>query len=361
MATDSRDVTRNVLLVLFILGLIITSFRIVQVFMLATIWAATIVVATWPLMLKVQGWLGGRRGATVAVMVVVMLLAFVLPLGFAVDSIVANREAITSWIARLPEMTLPSSPAWLQSLPLVGAKIAAAWDEFAVAGAKSLLGRLSPHTWDAFSWLLGRLGSFTATFVQFVLTVGIAGILYSKGETAVEGLRLLGRRLGGDRGDRVVTLAGQSIRAVALGVVVTALLQSALAGIGMAIAGIPFATMLTGVIFLLCIAQIGPLVVMIPATIWLYSTGSNGWATALLVWSLGVGMFDNVLKPILIKRGADLPILLIFTGVLGGLIAFGIIGLFVGPVILAVTYTLLRGWVSEPAGDRSPLLETGAR
>ena len=141
----------------------------------------------------------------------------------------------------------------------------------------------------------------------------------------------------------------------------TALLQSALAGIGLAIAGIPFATMLTGVIFLLCIAQIGPLVVMIPATIWLYSTGSNGWATALLVWSLGVGMFDNVLKPILIKRGADLPILLIFTGVLGGLIAFGIIGLFVGPVILAVTYTLLRGWVSEPAGDRSPLLETGAR
>jgi len=352
MTTDSRDITRVVLMVLFIVGLVVMSFRIVQAFLLATIWAATIVAATWPLMLKVEAWLGKRRGAAVAVMVVVMLLVFVIPLALAIDSLVSNRETISAWITALPEMSLPSSPAWLQKLPVVGAKIAAAWDDLAVAGTKALLAQLSPHTRDAFGWLLGRLGGLGAAIVHFVLMVAIAGILYSKGETAAEGLRRFARRLGGERGDHVVTLAGQSVRAVALGVVVTALVQSVLGGIGLAFAGIPFAMMLTGAIFLLCIAQLGPILVMIPATIWLYSTGSAGWGTALLVWSLAVGMIDNILKPVLIKRGADLPILLIFAGVLGGMLTFGVIGLFVGPVVLAVTYTLLGSWVArEPAAS----------
>jgi predicted PurR-regulated permease PerM len=350
MATDSHDITRIVFMVLFIVGLIVASFHIVQAFALATIWAATIVIATWPLMLKVERWLGRRRGAAVAVMIVVMLLVFVLPLGLAVNSIVANREKISGWITGLPEMTLPSSPAWLQKVPLVGARIATAWDDLAVAGTKALLAQLSPYTRDAYGWLLGHLGSFGAAFVQFLLAAGIAGILYSRGEIAAGGLRRFGRRLGGDRGDEVVILAGKSVRAVALGVVVTALVQSILGGLGLAIAGIPFAMMLTGVIFLLCIAQLGPVLVMIPASIWLYSTGSHGWGIALLVWSVLVGMIDNVLKPMLIKRGADLPILLIFAGVLGGLLAFGVIGLFVGPVILAITYTLLRDWVSAEPG-----------
>ncbi|MCI0655712.1 MAG: AI-2E family transporter YdiK, partial [Acidobacteria bacterium] len=329
----------------------VTSFRIAQAFALATIWATTIVVATWPLMRRVEGWLGKRRGAAVAVMMVVMLLVFVLPLGLAVDSVVANRETITGWIARLSEMTLPPSPAWLQKVPLVGSKIAAAWDDLAVAGTKALLDQLSPYSRDAYGWLLGRLGSFGAALAQFLLTVVIAGILYSKGEIVAGGLRQFGRRLGGDRGDEVVTLAGQSIRAVALGVVVTALVQSVLGGIGLAIAGVPFAAMLTGAIFLLCIAQLGPVLVMIPAAIWLYLTTSHGWGIALLVWAVAVGMIDNVLKPVLIRRGADFPILLIFAGVLGGLLAFGVIGLFVGPVILATTYTLLRDWVrAEPMG-----------
>jgi predicted PurR-regulated permease PerM len=232
----------------------------------------------------------------------------------------------------------------------VGAKIAAAWDGIAVAGTKALLAQLSPHGRNAFGWLLGRLGGFGAAAVQFLLTVVISGILYSKGETAAEGLRKFARRLGGDRGDNVVTLSGQSVRAVALGVIVTALVQSILGGIGLAVTGIPFATMLTGVMFLLCIAQLGPILVMIPATIWLYSTGSTGWGTVLLVWSIAVGLIDNFLKPILIRRGADLPILLIFAGVLGGMLAFGVIGLFVGPVVLAVTYTLLGSWVArDPA------------
>jgi len=150
----------------------------------------------------------------------------------------------------------------------------------------------------------------------------------------------------------MVVLAGNAIRGVALGVVVTALVQSALGGIGLAIAGVPFAGVLTAIMFALCIAQIGPILVLLGATAWGYYSLGAGWGTFLLVWALVVGLMDNFLRPVLIKRGADLPLLLIFAGVIGGLVAFGIVGIFVGPVVLAVAYTLLDDWASEgmPAG-----------
>ena len=134
---------------------------------------------------------------------------------------------------------------------------------------------------------------------------------------------------------------------MALGVVVTAMVQSALAGIGLAVAGVPFASVLTALIFVLCVAQLGPGIVFAPAIGWMYWQGDTVWATALLVWALPVTALDGVLRPYLIKRGADLPMMLILPGVIGGLIAFGVLGLFVGPVLLAVGYTLLLAWLDE--------------
>lgn len=354
MSDDTRDLTRVVLSILFTLALITSSFWILRPFILATIWAATIVIATWPIMLKVEARLGKRRGLTIAAMVLVLLLAFVLPVGAAIDSIVSHRDTISGWIKGLPEMTLPSAPAWVQEIPAVGEKLAAAWNDVAAAGTKAIFVKISPHTKDALAWLMSSAGGLGALVIQFLLTVAIAAILYAKGETAARGLILFGRRLGGDRGESVVRLAASSVRAVALGVVVTAFTQTVLAGIGLAVAGIPFAAMLTGVIFFLCIAQLGPLLVLIPAVIWLYTSGSHGWAIALFVWSVFVGTIDNFLRPLLIKRGADLPLLLIFAGVIGGLLAFGVVGLFVGPVLLAVTYTLVSQWVTSDPPTSAP-------
>jgi predicted PurR-regulated permease PerM len=172
------------------------------------------------------------------------------------------------------------------------------------------------------------------------------------GEAARDSLLRFGRRLGGERGANALILAGQAIRAVALGVVVTALAQTLLAGIGLAAAGVPFAGLLTGAILLLCIAQVGPMPVLIPAVIWLFWKDATAWGTALLVWTAIVGTMDNVLRPILIRKGADLSLLLIFAGVIGGLIAFGIIGLFVGPVVLAVAFTLLKQWIDGSGATR---------
>jgi predicted PurR-regulated permease PerM len=186
--------------------------------------------------------------------------------------------------------------------------------------------------------------------IQFLLVVIIAAIMYADGESAAGTVRRFGRRLGGERGEKVVILAGQAIRGVALGVGVTAIVQTLLAGIGLAVAGVPFASLLSAVILMLCIAQLGPMLVLAPAVAWMYWTGDNGWATALLVWSLMVGSLDNFLRPLLIKRGADLPLLLIFAGVIGGMLGFGLIGIFVGPVALAVTYTLLLAWIEDALG-----------
>jgi predicted PurR-regulated permease PerM len=171
--------------------------------------------------------------------------------------------------------------------------------------------------------------------------------MYAGGEDAAAVLRRFGHRLGGQRGEDAVVLAGKAIRAVALGVGVTATVQALVGGVGLAIAGVPFATLLTAVMFILCIVQVGPMLVLAPAVGWLFYTGSTGWAIFLLVWTLIVGTMDNFLRPILIKRSADLPLLLIFAGVIGGLLGFGLVGIFVGPVLLAVSYTLLDAWIDE--------------
>jgi predicted PurR-regulated permease PerM len=153
----------------------------------------------------------------------------------------------------------------------------------------------------------------------------------------------------------VVVLAGQAVRGVALGVIGTALIQSSLAGLGLLVSGVPYPGIVTALVFVLCVAQMGPLLVMLPVCGWLYWSGDTAWAAGLLVWSVVVGLLDNVLRPLLIRKGADLPLLLIFAGVIGGLIAFGLIGLFIGPILLAVTYTLLVDWVSiEPPASAAP-------
>jgi predicted PurR-regulated permease PerM len=176
----------------------------------------------------------------------------------------------------------------------------------------------------------------------------IAAVMYAHGEEATRQVRLFAQRLAGERGDSAVLLAGGAIRGVALGVGGTALVQALLGGLGLALAGVPAATLLTALMFMLCIAQIGPVPVLLGAAAYVYwGEGSTGWAIALAAWALIVGTIDNVVRPVLIKLGADLPLILIFAGVIGGLFAFGLVGIFVGPVVLAVGYTLLEAWMHE--------------
>lgn len=339
--------------ILTIALLLFTSLWILWPFVGALIWATMIVVATWPMMLGLQRRLMGRRSLATLVMVVLLLLVLFVPLTMALSAVVAHADQVIALAGSLSVADLPQPPAWLATVPLVGENLTVAWHRITVDGIAPLVALAKPYLGVAVRWTAGQAGGLGLIGLQFLLTVVLAGILYSNGETAARTVRGFGRRLAGEQGDEVITLAGQAIRGVALGIVVTALVQSVLGGIGLLIAGVPLASLLTAVMLMLCLAQIGVLPVLLPAVAWLYWGGDNVWGTVLLLWTLVVGTMDNFLRPWLIKKGADLPLLLIFAGVIGGLFAFGLVGLFIGPVVLAVTYTLLNAWIgdSRPTDD----------
>ena len=350
MTNTHRDLTRTTLAFFFIIGLIGLSVWVLRPFLAATVWATMIVVATWPLLKLLEARLGNRRAPAVTVMTVAMLLLLVLPLWLAIDTISEHSDQLTAVGHYLAENGLPNPPEWVATVPLVGEKIAALWTQLAASGGAGIFAKITPYAADTGKWVLSQVGGLGGMLIQFLLVVIVAAILYSSGETAARMVRRFGRRLAGERGENSVILAGQAIRGVALGVGVTAIAQTLLGGIGLAVAGVPFASLLSAVMLMLCIAQIGPGLVLFPAVGWMYWSGETGWATALLIWSLMVATMDNFLRPILIKKGADLPLLLIFAGVIGGMLGFGLIGIFIGPVVLAVTYTLLVAWIEDELG-----------
>jgi len=346
-----RDLARTTLGVLFIGALIASSLWVLRPFIPAIIWAAMLVIATWPVMLGLQRRLWGRRSLAVTTMTLILLLLFVVPLTLAISTIVAHSGVIVEQTKALAEYRPGPAPPWLAGLPLVGEHAVEFWDRMRSSDAATLLKQLTPYLADVAKWFVGHIGSVGMLVAQFLLTIGLSAVMYAGGEGAARSARRFGWRLAGDRGEQVVVLAGRAVRGVALGVGVTAIVQSVLGGLGLAIAGVPFAGLLTAVMFLLCIAQVGPLLVLLPATGWLFWSGATGWGAFLLVVSLVVGTLDNFLRPVLIRRGADLPLLLIFGGVIGGLIAFGLVGIFIGPVVLAVAYTLFRAWIAEGESD----------
>jgi predicted PurR-regulated permease PerM len=350
------DVTRMTFAVLFISLLIFASFWVVRPFISAFIWATTIVVATWPLLLRLQQRLWGKRRLAVVVMSLALLLVLLVPLTLAVITIVDKADQIVAWVKSLASFTVPPPPHWFGNIPLVGAKLADRWQQLAALSPENLSARLAPHAGRIVRWFVSQAGGAGFMIFQFLLTVIIAAILYANGDAAAGGVRSFARRLGGQKGEDAAVLAAKAIRGVALGVVLTAIIQAILGGIGLAVSGVPAATVLTAVMFILCVAQIGPALVLIPSVILLYWSGENIWGTVLLIWALPVILLDNFLRPALIRKGAHLPLLLIFAGVIGGLIAFGIIGLFIGPVVLAVAYTLLKAWVSTEEQKQEPVV-----
>lgn len=352
MLIPQRDLTQTTLAVLFIGLLITASFWIVWPFLSALIWATMVVVATWPLMLQVQARLGGSRMLAVAVMTISLLLVLLVPMSLAIVTLVDNADRIIGWSKWLAETRVPAPPDWVAGIPLIGDRIQQFWLQFVASGIQDIAIKLVPYAKDITRWFVAEVGGFGMLFFQFLLTVLIAAILYAGGESAATWVKQFGQRLAGEKGVGAVVLAGQAIRGVALGVVVTALAQSILGGIGLAVSGVPMVAVLTALMFMLCIAQLGPIFVLLPAVGWLFWSGDTGWGIFLLVWTLVVGTLDNVLRPYLIRKGADLPMLLMFVGVIGGMVSFGLVGIFVGPVVLAVTYTLLDAWVQ---GDKQPV------
>lgn len=340
------DLTKIIFGIMFILILIIASFWIVQPFILGFAWAGMVVTATWPLLLRLQANLWNRRGLAVFVMTILLILLFVIPIGLFINSIVDMMPQVNAWATKNEQLEVPQL-LWLESIPVVGDDLFRSWNNLIADGGKTLMTKIQPYAGETATWVLSQVVHIGNFMIHSALMVVFSALLYYKGEAVAASIQCFATRLSPSKGEVVITLTEQAIRAVALGIVVTAFTQSILGGIGLAVSGVNYATVLTVIMFVSCLIQLGPLTVLIPAVIWLYWSGDNTWATILLVWSCIVGTLDNVLRPMLIRMGADLPILLILSGVIGGMLAFGLIGLFIGPVVLAVGYRLISAWIHE--------------
>src|SRR5215475_8048155 len=237
----SWDLTRILLAVVSMTGLIAACFWLMKPFLPSVVWATTIVVATWPAMRVLQARLWGRRSLAVALMTLAMLIIVIGPVAIATLALVEHLDDIALWTRWLAGLAVATPPEWVTELPLVGKKIGEEWSKIATLSPAELAAQVTPYLRGILLWGIGQVGGFTALFVQFFLTVAVAVVLYAQGETAAAGVLAFARRLAGEHGVLVAVLSALAISAAALAVVVTALVQSIIGGIGFVVTGVPYA------------------------------------------------------------------------------------------------------------------------
>ncbi len=319
------------------------SYTLIAPFILIVIWAAILTVALYPLYNRLQGLLGGHRRIAAFLITILCLGIIIGPL----TAIALNFVEATRWlIARLSTgaVHFPDPPKSLREWPLVGERIFLAWN-LASSNLAETLDRLQPALVQAGRFVLAQSAVIGLGLLSFMSSIIITGFCLGHGPKLASGGDRFAKRIAGERGLGFVRLAGVTIRNVASGVIGVAVLQTFLAGLVLRFFAVPASGGLTFVILILCIVQIGPALVLLPVVIWAWTTQDFNYALSLTLLLVPVAIIDNIVKPILVSRGLSTPMLVIFMGVIGGTIAYGLIGLFLGPIVLSVFYDLLVAWV----------------
>lgn len=340
---------RTALRLLIVGSLLLAVLYILLPFLPSMLWSAFIVIAVWPGLTWLKNRLHWNRTAC-ALLLAAALIGFVIgPLLAGILALAEHGETLVLDTKAAIESIPDTPPVWVADLPAIGPWLAQVWREGA-SGYAGLGARFGPMVKANGLWLLGQVGAVGELLLQFLLVVVFALVFYLNGEALDQMTRRLAERLGGEQALQARDQARQAIRAVALGVVLTAFLQAGLALLGLLIAGTPMAILLAFVCFLLAIAQFGAALPLLAVAGWLYwGQGEAGWALFMAVWGLVVvGGVDNVVRPLLMTRGMSMPLTLVFLGVIGGLLAYGLIGVFLGPILVVAAYTLLLAWLAEP-------------
>jgi len=330
--------------------LLVGVFFVLQPFLTAIVWAVILAATLWPLFAWLRDRLSGRSSLAAFLVVSLVALTVFAPFVIVGATIAENADRVADWVRMLAEEGPPGPPAWVGELPYIGERAAEYWGGFAHDTTK-MIEELRKIAEPARKVAVSGGATVLGGLLQLALSIVIAFFLFQDGEVLASRLRGAAGRIAGERGHRLASVAAATVRGVVLGILGTALAQGVLAAIGFAIAGIKAAPLLGFVTFFLSPVPIGPPLVWIPAGLWLLNQGSMGMGIFVLAWgALVVSTIDNVLKPLIISRGSDLPFIVVLMGVLGGAVAFGFIGVFLGPVLLALAYALLKEWaVSAPA------------
>lgn len=323
-------------------GLVYWSLLLIGPFVIVVIWSAILTVALHPL----YTWLAERLHSGRAAALAITLVGLAILLGPTAVLTASLIDTLTGLATGLRDGTLQVPPPFdgVQDWPIVGEQVFEFWS----AAATNLSGLIAEHgnkLWSASGAALGSIAGLGGTVLLFAASMIVSGFLFAPGPSLAEGMRMFARRIAGQRGGDFVDMAGATIRNVSRGVIGISLAQAVLAGIGLVVAQIPAGGLIALLTLIFGIIQVGPGIVLLPTVIWVWTSYDTVPALLFTLYMVPVTFFDNALKPIVMAKGLKTPMLVIFIGVIGGTLAHGLIGLFLGPIVLAVFYELVTAWV----------------
>lgn len=359
--SSSEQVTANwieLAIRLSVLALLLyLALNLIRPFLTIAIWSVVLTVALYPVYEWMVDRLGGWRRLAAALLTLLSLLIVIGPATWLVLSLIDSIKTLSEHVD-LAALTLPPPPDAVKSWPLVGDHVYRFWT-LASSNLQAALAEVAPHLKPIGSSLLKVATNAGTGAAMFLVAIVIAGFLYSPAPSLAVAVRRFARRLSSERGEDFVRLAGATIRAVSRGVIGISALQAFLAGLGLMVAGIPGASLITSAVLILGIIQIGPSIVLIPVIIWAWTAMETTSALLFTAYMIPVNLMDNALRPLVMGRGLQTPTLVILIGVIGGTISYGITGLFLGPIILAVIWELLVVWIRESETPETTLAGAG--
>lgn len=326
--------------------LIAWCFEIVKPFIVPVVWGMVIGIAVYSPYCWLERALNHRRVLAAALFTLLMLVVLIGPTVLLAGTLVESAQKLVTSLTG-GTVSIPAPPEGIEDWPIIGHPLERFW-RLASVNIAAALAEIRPQITAFGSWMLSRVAGLSLGVLQFVLAIIIAGVLLANAEGGGEAARAIATRLAGARGGEFALLAQATVRSVTRGILGVALIQSLLAGLGFLAVGLPGAGLLALICLFLSVIQIGPAIILIGATIYVFGEAETTTAVLFLVWNIFVGLIDNVLKPMLLGRGTKVPMIVIFIGAIGGFLAEGIIGLFVGSVVLALGFTLFTAWLAEP-------------
>jgi predicted PurR-regulated permease PerM len=354
-----RRVNEWTIRLIVVAGLAYWCFLLFLPFLMPLVWGVVLAVALHPLFVRFTSALGGRRKLAGVLFILVGIGALAVPAVLVSESFVQGVNWLTVEEHR-EAIHVPPPPADVADWPLVGEWLHATWTQ-ASEDPRAMLGRFAPEVMGFGSWLVATMAGFGIAFLLTLVAIVIAGVMLIHAESGARTMRAIGARIGGDQGEAAVTLATEAIRSVAAGVIGVAVVQSVLAALGLFVADVPAAALWAGLVLVLAVAQLPPLLVLGPAIVYVLATSDSTAIKVLFtVWSVVVSFSDVILKPLFLGRGSKIPMPVILIGAIGGVIRGGIIGLFVGAVVMAIGYKIFTAWMAQAEDDEHSVEEPPA-
>jgi predicted PurR-regulated permease PerM len=336
-----------------LVALLAFCLAVLRPFVVVVLWGAILATALYPAYEKGVELLGGRSKLTAVLFALAGIILLVLPT-VALSNTALEGVRFVAKDLKEGNLKIPAAPEQVASWPLIGARVSAFWN-LASQNLQAAAVELKPQLIGLGSWLLSSATSAAFALLQFVFSIVVAGVMLAHAQGGGRVTRALATRLAGERGAEYADLAGATVRSVAQGVIGVALIQSTLAGIALVIVGVPAAGLWALLVLVLAIVQLPPLLILGPIIVYVFYTASTVTAIVFGIWCAAVSFSDSLLKPLLLGRGLEVPMLVILLGAIGGVVSAGIIGLFIGSVGLALGHQLFTAWISEEVERAAPV------